>query len=154
MDPEQAYRRYFPLILQHSRRLVGDGVQAQDIAQDTFIRFLKGPAIEGGDEGTVAWLYRASANLAIDTLRKRRTNVGVDELRPAPEELEAGLSLRSSLEKLARALPREILHAGVLSRANGLTQPELAKLLDISERTVRRWLITFDEAASAIGRED
>ncbi len=156
MDGEQAYRKYFPLILAHSRRVLGDGAQAQDVAQDTFIRFL-GARVEGGEPGVLAWLYRTSANLAIDTLRLRRrqSNVRVEELRPqpAPEVLEASSSLRATVERLSKSLPREVLSAGLLSRANGLTQPELALVLDVSERTVRRWLISFDEAARSLESE-
>ena len=149
-----AYRRYFPLIQQHARRILGDGARAQDVAQETFLRFL-GARVEGGDAGAVRWLYRTSANLAIDALRAARRQVTAGELRPAlaPEALEAGHALRVALGGLERRLSLEVLRAGVLTRADGLTQPELAAVLEVSERTVRRWLTTFDEAARALAEE-
>jgi RNA polymerase sigma factor (sigma-70 family) len=154
MEPEQAYRRYFPLILQHARRILGEGAGAQDVAQEAFLRFL-GARIRGGEPGVVAWLYRTSANLAIDALR-RRASPRETGWRPAPSVSgggEAGLSLRRTLERLASDVPQEVLRAGVLSRADGLTQQELALVLDVSPRTVRRWLTAFDEAVQRLAQE-
>jgi RNA polymerase sigma-70 factor (ECF subfamily) len=154
MSPETAYQRYFPLIVHHARRLLGETSLAQDVAQETFVRFLK-TSVTGGDAGVVAWLYRTSANLAIDVIRSRRTAASVEILRPgvAPESLEAGVQLRSTIRRLAQHVTGEALQAGFLTRANGLTQAEVASVLDVSERTVRRWLTAFDEAAQSLAVE-
>jgi RNA polymerase sigma-70 factor (ECF subfamily) len=134
--------------------MLGDGPRAHDVAQDTFLRFLSA-RVEGGEGGVVAWLYRTSANLAIDALRVRGRHVELALAPPAgaPEVSESGAALRATLARLAKSVAPEVLQAGLLSRADGLTHLELAEVLQVSERTVRRWLTAFDEAAERCAEE-
>lgn len=154
MDVDLTYRRYFPLLQQHCRRLLGNPAVAQDLAQETFVRFLKA-RIEGDDRTIVAWLYRTSANLVVDHLRQRRGSVSVEALSAtaAPEVSEAAVALRSALASLSTRVSSEVLRAGLLTRVDGLTQPELAEVLEVSERTVRRWVTAFDDAAQSLRKE-
>jgi RNA polymerase sigma-70 factor (ECF subfamily) len=147
MHAEDAYRRFFPLVRHHCQRLVGD------LAQDTFLKLLKA-TISGGETGTVRWLYRTSSNLAIDQLRRRR-RTRVEALPPEPgtEQGEALVQLRHLMQRLAERVPAEALQAALLTHANGLTQDELATLLDVTDRTVRRWLTSVDEAEQTLQAE-
>ena len=112
---------------------------------------LLGASVSGGEQGTVRWLYRTSSNLAIDQLRRRK-RVAVGELRPSHDSSspDAAIELRALVAHLAARVPANALQAALLSRANGLTQPELAQLLDVNERTIRRWLPTVDDAVQTL----
>ncbi len=151
MNVEDSYRRYFPLVRERCRRLLGDGPTAADVAQETFVRFLQ-TRVTGGDDGVVRWLYRCSGNLVIDHLRRRRTTVAVDDLAPSPtsSHAETAALVRSFVGRLAKDLPSEVMQAGLLIHVDGLTQLEAAVVLDVTERTVRRWLDSFGQAAAAL----
>ncbi len=152
MTADETYRRFFPLVRHHCRRLVGDEGLASDLAQETFIRLLKSRELSGGEQGTVRWLYRTSSNLAIDHLRAHKRSLA-DELSPMTQSPDATAELRSVIRRLATLVSAEALQAALLSRANGLTQPELAQVLEVSERTVRRWLSQFDDAVKTLAVE-
>ncbi len=152
MTADETYRRFFPLVRHHCRRLVGDEGLASDLAQETFIRLLKSREPSGGEQGTVRWLYRTSSNLAIDHLRAHKRSLA-DELSPMTQSPDATAELRSVIRRLATLVSAEALQAALLSRANGLTQPELAQVLEVSERTVRRWLSQFDDAVKTLAVE-
>jgi len=54
-------------------RLVGDTDDAMDLTQDTFVRAYKGLAELPTDSNLKAWVYRIARNMAIDTIRRRKT---------------------------------------------------------------------------------
>ncbi len=152
---DSLYRRYFPLLREKCRRMLGDAAEAEDLAQETFMR-LWSTGLESDDPRAVtAWIYKASTRLAIDRLRERARKAGRG---PASEEDERALeqlaspqpasddavAMRRELQGLARALPARELEVALLHRLDGLTQPEIGELLQISLRTVRRCLARLD----------
>jgi RNA polymerase sigma-70 factor, ECF subfamily len=160
---EAAYQRYFPIIRDKCRRMLSTHADAQDVAQETFIRLWKSGLATEAPAIVTAWVFRTSTRLAIDHLRRRRRAAPApasawasDEGRePVSEEhgagdLEAALAARQQLEALAREVPRRELEMAILSRVDGLTQLEIAEVLDTSERTVRRVLTSFDARAAAL----
>ena len=50
-------------------------------------------------------------------------------------------------------MPEEELAVAVLCRVDGLSQPEAAGVLGVSDRTVRRLLDRFDERTGALRKE-
>ncbi len=154
MNPDAAYRRYFPLVRQRCRRLLGDVQLASDVAQDTFVRFI-GARVSGPDERIIRWLYVCSGNLAIDQLRKRRQSVGVEDLRAPLESSNAETTsvVRSLIATLGERVGPELMLAALLTHVDGLSQTELAATFDVTERTVRRWLTSVDEALAQLETE-
>jgi RNA polymerase sigma-70 factor (ECF subfamily) len=145
-----AYRTYFPLLVRKCTRVLGDGHEAEDVAQETFIRFTESGLLVGDPRSVTAWLYRTSTRLAIDRLRSRRR----EQREPDPAALsllssvdtpEASAELSALLRRLLASAPEAELVAALLSRIDGLTQPEVADVMQVHERTVRRLLARFDE---------
>jgi RNA polymerase sigma-70 factor (ECF subfamily) len=147
---EAAYRRYFPMIVQKSRRILRDASEAQDLAQETFLRLWKGRLDLRDVLATTAWLYKTCTRLALDRLRSRvRPADGSDELAvamacPQPSA-EDRSHHRGLLRDLLDALPAAEVEAAVLARVDGLNQQEIAEVLGTSERTVRRLLARADD---------
>lgn len=111
----------------------------------------------GSDPRTVmAWLYRTCTRLSIDVLRERHR---VDPAEAAVEETPcavdpvASAEAKAALRALAGAGPTEELESAVLCRVDGLSHPEAALVLGVSERTVRRLLTRFDERSAAARKE-
>ena len=68
LDFPSLYADFYPRIMRYLRRLVGES-EAEDLAQETFIKASQG--LEGfrGEAQVSTWLYRIATNLAIDRLR-------------------------------------------------------------------------------------
>jgi len=143
---EHTYRRYFALIRGKCTRVLGDTSEAEDVAQETFTRlWWHRDAIGSEPRQIIAWIYRTATHLAIDQLRRRRA--APSELGEAthPASAEAQIGARHELVQLARQLEPEELELAVLHRVDGLGQRELAEVLGVSERTVRRLLARLDQ---------
>lgn len=152
---EETYRRFFPVVRERCRRLLGDGEEANDVAQETFIRLWRSGEAKLPPRQAAAWIHRTSVHLALDRLRlrKRRRQAGAPEpiaLGASPVEI---LQSRRSLEVLIEHLPSDVLEAAILYRVDGLEQTEIAGLMNCSERTVRRLLEKLDDRLARLRSE-
>jgi RNA polymerase sigma-70 factor (ECF subfamily) len=157
VDFDRAYARFLPPIQAKCRRLLGPSASAEDVAQEVFLRFWKSGVEQRGDVRTaMAWLYRTCTRLAIDVLRERRRmdlrDVSVGDA-PCAVDLAACAEARALIALLAGKVSEEELGVVVLVRVDGLPHPEAAAVLGISERTVRRMLVRFDERTAALREE-
>lgn len=148
---EVIYRRYFPLVRAKCARVLGDADEAQDVAQETILRFWKAQ-VKGDPKGITVWLYRTATRLAIDRLRQRRATVVEDRAQTAPAS-DRQLDARQMLGLLAREAPRRELEVALLHRVDRLTQVEVGEVTGLSDRTVRRLLQSFDERLARLGPE-
>ncbi|HEU4406273.1 MAG TPA: RNA polymerase sigma factor [Polyangiaceae bacterium] len=158
-DFPEAYRRFLPPIRAKCRRILGQTAAADDVAQEAFVRLWQsGPRLDGkADTRTImAWLYLTSTRLALDALRERRHrafdagDVAPVSCASSPDEVVAA---RSLIAALVGEVPADALEAALLARVDGLSQPEVAAVLGVSERTVRRLLERFDERGAGFKRE-
>jgi RNA polymerase sigma-70 factor (ECF subfamily) len=156
-DVDELYRSCFPIIRAKCRRMLSDPDEAQDVAQDTFVRLLRARPERRGPRELTAWVYRTSTHLAVDRLRQRRVR------RPAEDaEIDAAVhcapaepavSTRQLLERLGRQLPAAVLELLVLQRLDGLSRAEMAEVLEVSERTLRRRLQAAEELLAQLAQE-
>ena len=153
---DDAYRRVFPLILSKCRRMINDTAESQDLAQEVFVRLWRSRAVIEDPRALTAWLYRTCTRLAIDRARSRgRQDVALaviaartdSEGAASPEQQSAS---RHALAQVAARTPVRELEVAVLSRVDGLGHAEIAEVAGISERTVRRLLVRFDERVRAM----
>jgi RNA polymerase sigma-70 factor (ECF subfamily) len=147
---EETYRRYYPVIRLKCERMLKDPVEASDVAQEVFVRLWSERAKIHDPLAVTAWLYRTATHLVVDRIRGRRTTAFdertlIDLMPEAPGDPELDSHARSLLRGLVSDMPAEELKAAILARIDGLTQPELAEVLGVSERTVRRMLAQFEE---------
>jgi RNA polymerase sigma-70 factor, ECF subfamily len=153
----RVYARYLPPIQAKCRRLLGRSPATEDVVQETFLRLWKSDVAAGGDARTVmAWLYRTCTRLAIDVLREGRwtdRGEGVPEATPCSVDLGAATAAKTAILSLAASVPGDEIAAAVLCRVDGLSQPEAATVLGVSDRTVRRLLDRFDERTASLRKE-
>lgn len=128
----ELFERYYEMIYAFAYKLCLNVHDAEDIAQDTFIR--AGRALPSLRSGFFkAWLYRIASNLAQDTFRRqtRQKTEPLDpemmqvEVKPAPEKIDY-------LEKL----PFPLRQAVVLVYLEGMNHAEAARALGCAETTV------------------
>lgn len=156
---EDSYRSVFPLVLAKCRRMLRGHTDAHDVAQEVFVRLWKHRALIADQRALVGWLYLTSTRLVIDRARQRKLShdsVAHLELSVALQTGEAGeerFVSRQQLRSLLSDVPAKELEAAILNRLDHLNHLEIAQLMGVSERTVRRLLGRFDERAGAL-RED
>jgi RNA polymerase sigma-70 factor (ECF subfamily) len=103
-----------------------------------------------------AWLYRTSTHLVIDRARQRAfsqenlTHLHRLLQNDVVRDSEAQLASREQLRNVITSCSEQELEAAILNRVDRLTQPEVATLMGVAERTVRRLLDRFDERTSGL----
>jgi len=150
------YRRVFPLVLAKCRRMLRGNADANDLAQEVFVRLWQHRDLIEDHQALTAWLYRTSTCLVID--RARRNAFSRESLSHLQRVLEghAGadtetlLVSREQLRGVLSACPANELQAAILNRVDRLTHPEVAEVMGVSERTVRRLLERFDDSVSLL----
>jgi RNA polymerase sigma-70 factor (ECF subfamily) len=154
MPPEltDAYRRYFPALVRKCSRMLRDEHEAQDVAQESFLRLCQADLALSDVRAVTAWLYRTSTRLALDRLRARAVRAD-PELAWQPASAAApdeALHVRGLWTELLRRVPGDELEAALLWHADGLRQSEIAEVLGIHERSVRRLLAQFEARAERL----
>ncbi len=148
--------RLLPKVYAHAARLLGDLAEAEDVAQEAMLRLWRiAPDWRPGEAKVTTWLYRVTANLCTDRLRKRRS-VGLDEIAepadPTPS-VAAHLQDRAradALQTALNALPERQRQAVVLRHIEGLSNPEIARVMETNLRAVESLTARGKRALTAI----
>lgn len=81
-QPEQGFRllmrKYREPVYWHIRRMVVTHADAQDAAQETFVRIFKSMDSYRGNTSFAAWIYRIATNEALRLISKRHDNVNME----------------------------------------------------------------------------
>ena len=133
-----------PRVLALARRMLGDGAEAEDVAQEAMLRLWKAaPTWRQGEARVSTWLYRVASNLCTDRLRRRRGgSVSLDQVDEPPDEApgaEARLQSQaraSALDAALLSLPERQRQAVILRHIEGLANPEIAEIMDIGVEAV------------------
>lgn len=141
----EAYRRYGPEILSHLRALVRDPGEAEDLAQEAFLRLLAEVAADRRPTNTRAWLHRVATNLAMSYGRHRQVAHRAEpRLRHdgSIEPTEDLAVLREEQRRIRGALDglRDHDRQVVLLAASGLSGSELADRMGRSDSATRTLL--------------
>lgn len=161
--------RLLPRVLGQATRMLADRGEAEDVAQEALLRLWRiAPDWRQGEAQVSTWLYRVTANLCTDRLRKRRGDVGLDQIAepsdPVPS-VTAQMQTRSRQMALADALatlPERQAQAVALRHLEGLTNPEIAEIMDITVTSVesltargkRALAVVLSSQKDALGYQD
>ena len=136
-------QRLLPRVYGQALRMLSDRAEAEDVAQEAMIRLWKiAPDWRQGEAQISTWLYRVVANLCTDRLRKRRGNIGLDQVAEAADDapsVTAQMQQNSRTVALRQALaqlPDRQAQAVSLRHLEGLSNPEIAEIMDISVTSV------------------
>jgi len=134
-------------------RFVKDDDDAQDVAQEAFIKAYRGLANFRGDSAFYTWLYRIAINSAknyIVSQNRKSPTYAVDiddaehmESAAALKEIDTpeGTMLTSEIEstvyKAIKELPEDLKTAITLRELEGMTYEEIANVMECPIGTVR-----------------
>jgi len=138
--------RHLPLVLGFATRmLAGDRAEAEDVAQEAMLRLWRvAPDWRTGEAKVSTWLYRVVANLCTDRLRgkKRRRAVGLDDAPDVADDTQGVEAVLVDGDRMAALnaaldeLPDRQRQAVVLRHIEGLSNPEIAEVMDIGVEAV------------------
>lgn len=135
--------RLAPRVLAQAMRMLGARAEAEDVTQEAMLRLWQAaPTWQSGGAKPSTWMYRVVANLCTDRLRKsgRQTPLS-PELDPADDTPSVSHQMHladrhSALRDALAALPERQAQAVALRHLEGLGNPEIAAIMDISTDAV------------------
>jgi RNA polymerase sigma-70 factor (ECF subfamily) len=136
--------RHLDSIHRYLTRLAGSAADADDLAQETFMRvWLNAHSYQPGRVAVTTWIHRIAHNACVDELRRRRSMTAL-EAAPEPATGERnGDQVTERLEHLEAALgslPEAQRSALVLSRIQGFSNRESAQIMNLSVRALESLL--------------
>ena len=155
--------RLAPRILAQAQRLLGDRSEAEDVTQEALIRLWRiAPEWRQGEAKVTTWLYRVTANLCTDRLRQRKRLVPLEAAGdpasggPSADGRLMATDRYQALRAALAALPERQAQAISLRHLEGLGNPEISEIMDISVEAVESLTARGKRALSAAlaGRRD
>jgi RNA polymerase sigma factor (sigma-70 family) len=146
---ETVFRRYYPLVYQLAYRCTGQREEADDIAQEAFLRFYRTPPHETSDQARRAWLCRVATNLGLNALRGRQRRISHEEqagegaqaplsddaARLNPEQQVIDNEQAAFIRSVLAELP-ERQQTYILLRSIGLSYAEIAQTTGVAPASV------------------
>jgi RNA polymerase sigma-70 factor, ECF subfamily len=140
-------------IFQLCYRMLGNRHEAEDIAQEAFIRAYVNIKSFNQELKFSTWLFRIATNLCIDRIRKKKPDyyldaevAGTDGLTmysqlashaPLPEKELESLELQETVQKEILNLPEKYRSVIVLKYMEELSLNEISEILDMPLGTVK-----------------
>jgi RNA polymerase sigma-70 factor (ECF subfamily) len=146
---EAVVRQHARFVYQVAYAVLGHAQEAEDAAQETFIRVWKHAKELSGILNERAWLARIAWRVASDSRRKHSkleivADEGLLESEASGIGAEEGM-IRSQqvalLQRMIAMLPNELRETMALSTVEEMTSVEIAAALGISESSVRGRLL-------------
>ncbi|HXC57757.1 MAG TPA: RNA polymerase sigma factor RpoE [Steroidobacteraceae bacterium] len=156
-------RKYQHKVVKLVTRYLRDPSDAEDVAQEAFIKAYRAIPQFRGDSAFYTWLYRIAINTAKNAIVSRDRNPvefdldmqNVEEsssmqLRLAdsetPESLLQTEEIRETVNRAIEALPEDLRTAIVLRELEGLSYEDIAQAMDCPVGTVRSRIFRAREA--------
>src|SRR5262245_61187252 len=151
---EVLLRRHRAPLFTFLLRMLGDRERAEDLAQETFLRIVKGAQAWEHRARFQTWLFTIARNLCLDASRRDRfrradslDQSGPDD-EPAMVESVPGREidpsrgaesarLRPLLQKALLGLPAEQREVFILREQAGVPFKEIAEMVGVNENTVK-----------------
>jgi RNA polymerase sigma-70 factor, ECF subfamily len=139
-DFDRLYRSAYPRVYRTLVAILGDPAEAEDCAQEAFVKAFQAWKRWRPDSPAEAWIHRIAVNRAISYRRSARLR-SVGELlrrlgKPAGSADPAHVATRPDLLKALRSIPPKLAAAIVLRYYHGYNNREIAAALGVSERTI------------------
>jgi RNA polymerase sigma-70 factor, ECF subfamily len=159
LDFQEIYSSFQPRIRGYLSRMLGKN-EAEDLAQEVFIKVDKALKEFRGEARLSTWIYRIATNAALDRLRSSSfrqrekecvlgetssqneaepedRNVWTGEQKPDLEQQLIHREMNSCIREYVEQLPEDYRAALVLSEVEGFKNREIAEILGVSLDTVK-----------------
>ncbi len=146
------YNEMYPRLWSYIRRMVAETHECDDIAQESFLRFLRAAPDSLGDSDRRSYLYRIATNLTRDLWRSKQAHSKwLDEQsddEPAHDNelaITAGVDIGRALEMLSPG-QRSLVW---LAYVEGHSHQEIAEIVGVKPTSVRVLLMRARQRLAA-----
>lgn len=145
--------KYQYKVVSIAQKYVSDLCEAQDIAQEAFIKAYRAIGEFRGESAFFTWIYRITVNTAMNYLagnKRRGTQVDVDAPEVGsydgmnrlheisnPENMLEGAEAKALFFRLLKSLPEELRQALILREIEEMSYEDMAVAMDCPVGTVR-----------------
>lgn len=146
-------KKYQYKVLSIALKYVSEQTDAQDIAQETFIKAYRAIPDFRGDSSFFTWIYRIASNTAMNYVScssRKYSSVdidapeiesyaGVEKLHEVnnPENILEGRDAHKIIKDVLNALPNELRQAIILREIEELSYEDISKIMECPIGTVR-----------------
>lgn len=146
---EQLIRRHERRVFRTALRLLRKEEDAEDAAQEVYLRLYKHLGRLKQDQDVMPWLYRVTLNVCHDMNRRRERSAAASltmaerpdleprDPAPSPHQQTADAEEWRIMSRALAALPEKQQASIVLRDLEGLPESSVARILDVSQATVR-----------------
>jgi RNA polymerase sigma-70 factor (ECF subfamily) len=154
--------KYQHRVLKLVGRFVNNAAEAEDVAQDAFLKAYRALPSFRGESAFYTWLYRIAINTAKNSLvatRRRPVDFDLDLQDPdqfdrhaklkeidTPERVLLTEEIRQVVQGAMEQLPEDLRTAIVLRELDGLSYEEIAEAMECPVGTVRSRIFRAREA--------
>jgi RNA polymerase sigma-70 factor (ECF subfamily) len=148
-DKPAFFEAYYDRVYRYLQSMVHDSAEAEDLAQETFLRAYQERHSLRESKALVAWLYRIATHAALDKLRQRtrrapkESDTDVNEIElpdrdsvSLQQSLEQG-EMSACVQEYLADLPDNYRSVILLHDMEELTGSQIAALLDLPLATVK-----------------
>lgn len=161
---ESIYRNDLSLIVRMLTLKLGVVEEAQDVAQEAFVRVSSRPDHAAIDD-LRSYLFRVAGNLATDRLRERqrrrerdRVDVTAIDLPDGDPSADRRIASRQEVARVRTAiadLPERCRHAFLQHRFEARSYTDIAAEMEVTESMVRKYVLrAVRHCMAAIAAED
>ena len=150
---EVLVREHQPRVVTTALHLVGDEAEADDIAQEVWIRVFRSIRRFQFKSRFSTWLYRITVNQSLTALKRRGRRLGsrphdvrLDQVeegeyplrsrQPGPGQIASGKELGRDMRRALDDLPRKQRLAVILVLFQDLSHREAGQVMGVAEKTV------------------
>jgi len=155
------YERYSSMVYRRCRLFLKSEDDARDAAHEVFMKLIRSFDTIARKESIYSWLLRASTNHCISLLRKKKHEQFDENAHGCPDDDRLPQERRLLLKEISRHYlapwNEKIRQVVIYTYIDGYRQDEVARLTNIGESTVRRYLTRFRRCAAGLSllkRED
>ena len=156
-------RGHFPRVYAIAFRMLGNHEDAEDLAQETFVKAHRGLALYRGEATFSTWLYRIAVHLARDRFRRTARRPIEGALMPAldppdgsttggPEEELDRREFKRVVVDALRQLPERLRTPLILRTMEGLDYQDVAAATGVTPATARTQVMQARRSLSRLLR--
>ena len=149
LEPQALFAEYYQRLYRYALSLLHDPAEADDAAQETFVRAARQLESLRDGQALTAWLYRIATHVCLDRLRQQardKTLEVADEAddfeqvetdAPSLEQIIERSDMSACVQRYLDGLSDSYRAVILLHDLDGLTGPQIAEFLGVSLATVK-----------------